>query len=206
MAIVSIKDKGTQIMDGMLLSQYKESPLLRAYLLAYIEEMDLLFQSIEEVHFGRMLEHAVGAQLDIIGVILQQTRDVVLPIINFGFVGAQNVGKMADEAAPAEGGVFLDEYISGLSVTPLNDSEYRKMLQCKGSLLSSPTLDIESTYRAIWILLGKVPETLTFAVPSDRHLDLTVSSVDVTAREQTIILYMAKYIIPNAVTFNITTV
>lgn len=202
MAIVSTKDKGTQIMDGMLLSQYKESPLLREYLLAYISEMDLLFQSIEEVHFGRLLEHAVGAQLDIIGVILQQSRDVVLPKTHFGFIGAPAVDGMADEATPLEGGIFLSENQAGLSTTPLNDFEYRGVLYCKGYLLNKDDIGVETFYEGLFNLLQRVPD-ITISYPSDLHIDITINNNSVTAREQQLILYMAKYLIPAAVTLNL---
>jgi len=205
MAIVSTKDKGTQIMDGLLLSQYKDSPNLRAYLLAYINEMDLLFQSIEEVHFGRMLEHAIGAQLNIIGDILDQSRDVVLPSIYFGFVGAAGVGKMADEAIPTAGGIFLSEDQSGISVTPLSDHEYRRVLQCKGSILNSVDLGIETMYSALNILIGFVPRTISLTTVANQDLLLTLSAIDITVRERQLIHYMAdKYLVPAGTSFNTT--
>lgn len=204
MAIVATKDKGTQIMDGLLLSQYKDSPNLRAYLLAYVEEMDLLFQSIEEVHFGRMLEHAVGAQLNIIGEILDQSRNVILPSIYFGFAGATFDG-MADEATPTVGGIFLSEDQSGLSATPLSDNEYRRVLTCKGSILSSNDLSIETMYSAFITLIGFVPDTIEISVVAPKKLLLTLSLSDITARERQLIHYMAeRYLVPEATTFNTT--
>ena len=71
-------DKGKQIMEGLLLNQYQNSPLLQEYMMAFIAELDLLFEQTEEVYLGRFLENAVGKQLDIIGIILQQTRSVIL--------------------------------------------------------------------------------------------------------------------------------
>jgi len=207
MAHESLTDKGTQIMDGLLLSQYADSPLLRQYLLAYINEMDWLFQSIEEVHYGRMLEHAVGAQLDIIGEILNQSRSVVLPSINFGFVGAPGVDKMADEATPVDGGVFLSEDQSGLSVTPLSDHEYRRVLKCKGYILNKQDLSIETMYGALATFLDYIPVTFEITTVSNQDLLLTLSAADLGARDRLLIHYLAdKYIVPAGTTFNSTTI
>lgn len=205
MAHISTTDKGTQIMEGLLLSQYADSPNLRAYLLAYIGEMDWLFQSIEEVHYGRMLEHAVGTQLDIIGDILNQSRDVILPSVHFGFVGAANVDKMAHEDLPAAGGLFLSEDQSGISVTPLSDHEYRRVLKSKGSILNSQDLSIETMYSALAILIGFIPKTFELSIVSNQDLLLTLSLTDITGRERQLIHYMAdRYLVPAATTFNTT--
>ena len=93
--------KGTDISNRLLLREYQNSPLLKQYIAAYVDEMNLLFQSIEDVYLGRFIEHAVGAQLDIIGIILGISRGVNLPTQFFGFsnngIAPANVAPLADE-------------------------------------------------------------------------------------------------------------
>ena len=78
-------DKGDQLKKGLLLNQYDNSPILDQYISAYTCEMNWLFQNIEAVYLGRMLEYAVGANLDVIGIILDEPRTVALPTQYFGF-------------------------------------------------------------------------------------------------------------------------
>ncbi|MTV59140.1 DUF2612 domain-containing protein, partial [Streptococcus pneumoniae] len=79
--------KGSDILDLMLLGQYQNKPILRSYFGAFFSELDLLFTEIDKVYFGRMLDHAVGVQLDIIGEIIGQNRRVALEEHYFGFLG-----------------------------------------------------------------------------------------------------------------------
>jgi len=71
--------KGTEIFDAVLLDQYQNKDNLRKYFLAFIEELDVLFNSIDQVYHGRMIDRAIGAQLDAIGRIIDQGREVIIP-------------------------------------------------------------------------------------------------------------------------------
>tara|TARA_R110002012_G_scaffold186597_3_gene353313 strand:+ start:629 stop:1465 length:837 start_codon:yes stop_codon:yes gene_type:complete len=84
--------KGTEIMDAVLLDQYQQKPILRKYFLAFVEEIDLLFNSIDQVYFGRMIDEATGVSLDAIGRIIDQGREVIIPGGKFfGVVPDENV-------------------------------------------------------------------------------------------------------------------
>jgi len=200
---ISQTDKGNEILNGLLLRQYHESPNLLQYFAAYIDEMDLLFKTIEDVHFGRLLDYAIGEQLDVIGRILQQTRDVVLPTIWFGFDGASPIDGFAPEADPTEGGVFLSESQAGVSSAPLTDEEYRKLLKCKGSIMNSEDAGIETMYSAFAALLGFIPATFQLTAPVNQELTLTLSDIDTTTRENQLIIYTAdKFLVPAGTVFN----
>ncbi len=154
-------DKGKQIMEGLLLRQYQSSPDLKEFIMAFVSELDLLFEQIEEVYLGRFIENAVGKQLDIIGIILQQPRSVILPTQWFGFSNAgtvpANVAGMANESSPANGGIFRDENVGGGEVTPLDDNTYRKMLLAKAVITNRDAADLSLAYFVVSILLGRVP-------------------------------------------------
>lgn len=150
-------DKGKQIMEGLLLNQYQNSPLLQEYMMCFIAELDLLFEQTEEVYLGRFIESAVGRQLDIIGIILQLPRSIVLPTQWFGFQGAVDVAGMADETSPANGGIFRDANVGDGELTPLDDSTYRRLLLAKAFIINRDSADTGLAYFVVSTLLGRVP-------------------------------------------------
>ena len=190
-------------MDGLLLRQYAESPNLIQYLHAYVEEMDDLFCAIEDVYFGRLLETAIGAQLDVIGEILQQSRNIDLGTIYFGFQGATGADGFGTVTDPLQGGVFKSTDQSGATITPLGDDIYRRVLMCKGALLNSDDSSIEDIYRSVNILLGSVPDKMIITEPANLQVQLEMDVTQLRQDQELLILYMARYFIPAGVTFTI---
>ncbi len=206
------KGKGKQIMEGLLLDQYTNSTNLKEYYMCFIAEFDLIFEQLHNVYFGRFIENAVGAQLDVIGIILQQSRSVILPTIWFGFQGVPNIEGMADEAAPAIGGTFKDENIGEGKITPIDDILYRRMLLAKAALMNKDADHLSLVYHVISILINRVPSVFQiregYSDPTldKRRVDLKISRSAVTEQEVKLILYMAKYFVPAGITFTITKV
>ena len=194
--------KGTEIMDGMLLLQYQNKPNLREYMLAFVDEMDLLLENLEKVYSGRFINDAVGAQLDVIGIILDQLRNVELDKTWFGFQNAVDVNKMADEAIPDDGGYFRGEELDGFVTFPLDDITYRRLLLAKAQLLCRDSVDINTAYYVISIILGKVPETMTIELINPRHMQLEVSASDVAAIDLALVNYLGQYFVPMGTTFS----
>lgn len=201
--MASLTDKGSQIMDGLILRQYHESPNLTQYLHAYVEEMDDLFCAIEDVYFGRLLETAIGAQLDIIGEILQQSRNIDLGTVYFGFQGATGADGFGTETDPLLGGLFKSGTQTGTTITPLGDEVYRRVLKCKGALLNSDDSSIEDIYSSVNILFGSVPDKLIITEPANLQVQLEMSATQLRLDQELLILYMAKYFIPAGVTLTI---
>jgi hypothetical protein len=189
-------------MDGMLLLQYQNKPNLREYMLAFVDEMDLLLENLEKVYSGRFINDAVGAQLDVIGIILDQLRNVELDKTWFGFQNAVNVNKMADEAIPDDGGYFRGEELDGFVTFPLDDITYRRLLLAKAQLLCRDSVDINTAYYVISIILGKVPETMTIELINPRHMQLEVSASDVAAIDLALVNYLGQYFVPMGTTFS----
>jgi hypothetical protein len=204
-----VKDKGTEIMEGLLLEQYKSSPNLKEYIGAFIAEMDFLFESIDLAYYERMLEYASGYSLDVIGKILGQSRTVVLPNEYFGFDGATSPTSlgMADQATPtqsgggAPAGVFLDESQSGFSTTPLSDSQYRALLFARASVLNKDSVSINDAYSFIFKILGFVPSVIELKIPTDRQVELDISATETSSTQRALILYSKDMFIPTGVTF-----
>lgn len=150
-------DKGKQIMEGLLLNQYHNSPDLKEYYMAFIAELDLLFLEIDNVYNGRLIQNAVGRQLDVIGIILGQTRSVVLDKLWFGFDGAAGVDGFASIANPANGGLFRSINQGEGVVTPLGDLSYRRILLAKAVVCNRHSADLSLAYYVVSIILGRVP-------------------------------------------------
>lgn len=196
-------DKGTKIMEGLLLDQYSNSPYVKAYYACFVAECDLLFEQVDRVFWGRFLNYAVGEQLDILGRILDQGREVVLPELYFGFQGASPIAGFADSATPTVGGIFKDSSQGTVAVTPLNDSEYRRLLWARSLFISSDYSDIETAYQVFATVLGRVPSTFSLTTNSG-VVDLALSALEVTSREEQLVLYVANIFMPTGVGFTIT--
>tara|TARA_R110000764_G_C11014636_1_gene383615 strand:+ start:1173 stop:1859 length:687 start_codon:yes stop_codon:yes gene_type:complete len=204
------KVKGTEIMDAMLLSQYANSDNLKAYILAFVEEMDFLFEQIEEVYLGRFLEFAVGRQLDVCGIILDQSRAILLPKSYFGFQGAITPDKMADEVTPSNGGYFKSETDDNFVNTPLDDTTYRRLLLAKAYANTLNHASLDETYQLVTQLLGRVPQKMQLLTSSStlgsvaaRTVELHLSLGDTSTTDSALIEYFAKYMVPLGTTFTI---
>jgi len=207
--------KGTDIMESLLLQQYQNSPNLKQYMGAFIAELDILFEETNKVYLGRFLEYATGAQLDVIGIILGQSRSVELPTSWFGFKkpdGSNPAGadQMADEATPAEGGRFRGEGSENFTTTPLDDFTYRKVLLAKALCNNSPTMDVNTQYFIIQVLLGKVPALLELvsedtpgAAVISSTIQLNCDRSEVSIEDAALVDYMSQYFIPTGITFNV---
>ena len=193
---VASKTKGTDIMLGMLLDQYQQKPILRQYFQAFFDEMDWLFESLDDVYLGRFLDQAVGIQLDIIGAIVDQGRDIELPDLEFGFVGATNATKMADEATPSDGGILRDENQAGFTKTPLSDAVYRRLIRAKAQLHNRHDCSVNNIYHATTTLLGRTPRRMELASAGLRQLELKLSVEDTSSHDAALLLYMARYMAP----------
>lgn len=201
----SIPDFGTGFLNDLLLSQYQSSPILRAYMLAYVEEMDLLFEEAQKMYEGRMIEYAVGAQLDVIGEILGQGRGIVLPFVHFGFVGAPGlVAGMADEITPNLGGVFRDGSQPLLESQPLDDANYRRLLRVKAFCNTEFYRSIDFVYDMCGILLNRNPATFTITEDSPRAVTLTLGTSEVAGTEAQLILYMSRHFMPAGTLLQVT--
>ena len=199
---------GTELMESLLLNQYQNSKNLKEYFGCYFKEMDFLFEQIESVYFGRLIEFAEGAQLDIIGKILNQKRSVVLPTQWFGLsdngVPPTNVLGMADENIPFAGGLFKDESQGTDPTAPLSDTKYRRLLLAKAHIMNNDVSDLNLLYSVAIIILGRVPPYMKVLEPLPSTVVMYMDSNNVTTEEISLLEYFAdKYLIPSGVTFNV---
>lgn len=191
------------MMTSLLISQYQNSPILIEYISAFIAEIDTVMTEVQRVHYGQLLANASGEQLDVIGRILDQTRNMNLPKEFFGFVGAVDVKKMADEATPADGGVFKSESESGFDLVPLSDSEYRRALLAKAFVLNVDVFDVNTIFKVIHIILGRVPSTMYFEEVDADNWVLHLSSTNFSTTDIAILRELKSTYIPMTVTYTL---
>lgn len=209
-----ITDKGTQIMERLLLRQYANSPNLKEYFSAFIEELDLLFKATEDVYFGRFLEFAEGKQLDIIGKILQQPRAVILDGAFFGFDNDLLAEPFSDEnIIPLEGGIFKDANFLGYSVLPLDDTRYRRLLYVVAEASNKDYCSIEFAYHLIFLVLGYRPsssdlviedsDSITTTPLAENTVRLYMNASSFSGDEIQIVAYISKFFVPTGKTLSI---
>jgi len=189
-------------MNSLILEQYTTKPNLLEYFGAFIQEVDFLLENIERVYLGRFLEYAQGEQLDILGDIVGQNRAISLDPEFFGFLGAAGALGMADEALGV-GGIFLDGDLVLDGAIPLGDEAFRRVIRAKAYLNMAPVPDLETAYKVIVMLIGKVPRTLSIVQVTDRAIRIDLSTADVGDTEVTLIEYFTKYFVTNTVTYTI---
>jgi len=197
-------------MDALLLGQYSDSPNLREFILCFIAEMDTLLAECEAVYLGRFLENAVGAQLDVVGIIIDESRSVELPTFFFGTSDngvvdpAINVAdpSFANESTPFNGGLFFDGNGLSYSVTPLDDSAYRRLLTAKASLHVKKASSLEVAYGSLYRLLGRIPSKLELT-QADNSVTCTLSASDTNLGDQQFVEYFSRYLVPLGTSFNV---
>jgi len=198
---VSNASKGTEILDRMLMSQYANSPNYIAYCKAFIEEMDFLFKSVEDVYLGMLLESAGGDQLDKLGAILGQSRSVDLPELYFGFVGADLSEGFSDDNDPLSGGVFRDS--NSVNTDVLSDGTYRRILLARAVISNMDVCSISNLYYIISIVLGRIPKILKIIDLGGRRVKLVLGVGEVTTPEVLLIDFISPLFVPLGVKFDV---
>jgi len=121
-----------QIGVARLRQQYKESNLKDTYEV-FSKESQELEQAYVDVINSRAIDIAVGIQLDIIGEIVGQPRELIdaanIPYFGFfDFPGAKEFGSLTE---PGEGGRLKSRLESSTAVRVLTDEEYRVFIRAK---------------------------------------------------------------------------
>lgn len=203
---VANPNRGEEMMQAMILSQYDNSPLLQQYIRAYVSEMDLLFYEIEKVYLGRHIMQATGHSLDVIGIILgaPRVRGLLLPHVWFGFQGDPLSDQMADEATPGDGGQFISEDQAEYSQVPMNDEQYRRLLLAKAAIGNRRDNSHNNIIRCAIMLMGRCPKRLELIVNGPRSMTLDISREDTLDVDQALLAYLAQWMVPLGTIFDIT--
>lgn len=116
----------TESMEKHLIGQFQGKQILHAIIESLGEELDELEQAFSDLRDKRWIDTAEGAQLDGIGTIVNQPRQIA-DAIQIAFFGFQE----QDNALGFEQGRFRDHWETWLQSVNLSDPEYRKILWLK---------------------------------------------------------------------------
>lgn len=120
-------------MAGHLIGQFSGKPVFAAFLAAIGGELDELDQALADLRDKRWIDTGEGVQLDGIGELVNQSRQVAdaVTIPFFAFEGQPN-------AQGFEVGRFRDDWEGWLTSVNLGDPEYRMVLRAKIRKDTSP--------------------------------------------------------------------
>lgn len=131
-----------------LVTQYQNSPLFKALIKVFTDELQETEQVMQDLLNLRQLDVAVGDQLTIIGRIVGQDRFEILTNTAgyFGFVDLYWFGYIGFK--DIDGGDWLPE--DGSEYTPITDDQYRQFIKAKiyknQSKFSLPEMEILAQY------------------------------------------------------------
>lgn len=120
-------------MEAHLIGQFIGKPVFEAFLAAIGGEMDELDRALSDLRDKRWIDTGEGAQLDGIGELVDQARQVsdAVTIPFFAFEGQPN-------AQGFDVGRFRDDWEGWLTSVNLGDPEYRMVLRAKIRKDTSP--------------------------------------------------------------------
>lgn len=112
---------------------FEDSPIFDKYLQLLVRPSVEIQEVLRELMQERSIDTAVGAQLDIIGNIVGQPRELMdtefIPF--FGYEGAFEAQPYGDTTKPAIGGYYWDINTSLTGNVLLNDDQYRLFIKAK---------------------------------------------------------------------------
>lgn len=142
--------------------QFKTKPVMDKYLQLMLQGKLDLQKVMNDVMTLRSIDTAVGAQLDVIGIIVGRDRGLVSAEIftYFGFQGASSAGSFGSVTDPSVGAPWYSIGAPTQRSRPPSDEEYRLILKAKiikNRTLSRPE-DIIEAYK---FLFGTSQVTVT---------------------------------------------
>lgn len=153
---------GVKRADSLIISQYNSSVNLHKYVECFTIVFNDVLQACIEVATQRYLDYAIGAQMDVIGVIVGQPRTLSgsKPL---GYFGYYNNPQSADpsvgtDADPTIGGVLKGDLDVDSADFILTDPAYYNILKAR-ILKNSSNCCVEDVLVYIDLILGRVTDT-----------------------------------------------
>lgn len=169
--------------------QFKDKPIFDKYLQLLIDEQEEIQEVLRQLIQERSIDEAVGAQLDIIGEIVGQPRELISADLFdfFGFQGALKAGSYGDINNPSIGSRWYDfgQPLGGNVL--LDDETYRLFIKAK--ILKNNTASTPEEFLAfINFLFG----TSTSAYLAEGNAEYTILfGRELTPFEQVLLNYVS---------------
>lgn len=149
---------GVKRADKLILSQYNLSPNLHKYIECFTIVFNDVLQACVQVATERFLDYAVGAQLDVIGVIVGQSRTLSSskPLGYFGYYeNAQAADpSVGTDADPTIGGILKGDLDKDSADFVLTDPTYYNTIKAK-ILKNSSNCSVEDVIAYVNLILDK---------------------------------------------------
>jgi len=167
------RDNFLAVARERITDQFKGKRVIDKYLQLLMSDQNSLQDAMEQVQTLRSIDTAVGAQLDVIGIIVGRPRGLVSATLftYFGFDGAEQAGGFGSATDPTVGapwyslGAPLDR-----SRAP-SDEEYRLILKAK--IIKNRTLSRpEDVIEAYKFLFGASRVTITESGPAEARIGI----------------------------------
>lgn len=122
-----------QEMKDRLTITFEDKPVFDKYLKLFSSSFDSSQLAIKQLMQQRSIDSAVGKQLDIIGDIVGQPRDIVDSefVKWFGYFNNPGASEYGDLSNSAKGGRYWDGEADLLSSVSLDDEQYRVFIKAK---------------------------------------------------------------------------
>lgn len=143
---------------GRVTEQFKSADVFDRYLQLLVESQIQIQKVIKDLIQLRDIDTATGNQLDVIGRIVGQERDLIASDLYefFGFEGALGAQSMGS-VSTAEGGIFYSLRGSLGRNVPLDDETYRKFIKAK--VYKNVTSSTPNEFIAVVNLIFNTTET-----------------------------------------------
>lgn len=157
-----VVDPFLDVARARITDQFKGKPIMDKYLQLMLQGKLDLQVVMKDVMTLRSIDTAVGAQLDVIGIIIGRPRGLVSADVFtfFGFDGAAQAGSFGSVTDPSVGAPWYSIGAPTQDARPPSDEEYRLILKAKiikNRTLSRPE-DIIEAYK---FLFGASQVTIT---------------------------------------------
>lgn len=116
-----------------LITQYRESPKLIAFVQALMAQSQQAEQAFLQLAYISDIDASEGVQLDVIGAIVGISRYVkdAIPVAFFGFTGQPGTRSLGEEGIPDVGGEFREELQPAFAAEALSDAQYRLFIRAR---------------------------------------------------------------------------
>ena len=123
----------TEEARGRVCEAFKNKPVFDRYVQLLTKAQTDLENTFKDLLQLRDIDTATGAQLDVIGRIVGQDRELIAADLYdfFGMIGALNAFPMGDFNDPAVGGIFYSYGIDIGGNVELDDETYRTFIRAK---------------------------------------------------------------------------